>query len=171
MAMLRYRCGTLPNAINRRLSIKLEQQRVTGSRTVSKHPWPPRSPPLAPAPRPGPRYATRGGQFFFLRISAFGLDAVPATSFGVSKVFVGFDRTPPPGAPGDPQDPATHLSRSRYATPPNFFERLGLRPRRAPIPHITTLSGVNRWLDPPGAKTPLLFFSQKIVRNAQKICQ
>ena len=39
-------------------------------------------------------------------------------------------------------------------TPQIFSRRLGLRPRRAPIPHITTLTGVNRWLDPPGANPP-----------------
>ena len=160
MAMLRYRCGTLPNAINRRLSIKLEQQRVTGSRTVSKHPWPPRSPP----PRPGPPTRTpvrdAGRSIFFSRISAFGLDAVPATSFSVSKVFVG-SIGPPPSGPRRPPRPCDTLGPLAIRDTPKFFSggsAFGLAALPSPYYHPQWCKPM---AGPPRANTPLQFFRQK----------
>ena len=143
MTMLRYRCGTLPNAINRRLSIELEQQRVTGSRTMSKHPCPPPSVP-PPSSRPATRTPVsdvgRSNVFFFASRPSASMPSPRALSLSQSLRWV--HRTP--WVPRKPPTPSDTPVRLRNATPPNFFERLGLRPRRAPTPRTTSLSGVNR---------------------------
>jgi hypothetical protein len=77
-------------------------------------------------------------------------------------------RSDPPRAPGDPDDPTTHWPACDTQHPLIFFR--AARPSASPRSHLRSYHP--QWCKPmagpPGAKTPLLIFSRKIVQNAPK---